>query len=118
MSTSEFSQSIYDQLRPLLDAAWQQFRRDGRERQFPAWARLRIGTALRPYIRQFYLDLLAAQQQPNTEQRQAMIAETAWLLAERSGFSGDSDHYWRQAEQQVAQRLARQAHTDKGEGNA
>ena len=82
-----------------------------------AWARLRIGPSLRPYVRQFFLDLLDEQQEPTADQRQAMTAETAYLLAEQASFGGDSDEHWRRAEQLVAERIAKGQALNGGSDN-
>jgi hypothetical protein len=40
------------------------------------------------------------------EQRYKMIEETAYYIAERHGFNGDSQYFWSLAVQEVEQRLS------------
>jgi len=121
MSTGERIQSNYERLRPLLERAWSHHRQRGRPpQQFIVWARCRLGPMIRPYLLQFYRDKLASLE-TGPEQRQAMIAERAYLLAEQAGFVGDDAGFWRQAEREVAQRLAAlppvDDDNDSGEGD-
>ncbi|KYG65554.1 hypothetical protein AZI86_00290 [Bdellovibrio bacteriovorus] len=39
------------------------------------------------------------------EQREQMIRETAYYLAEKDGFPGKDDQYWQQAEEQIDKML-------------
>lgn len=127
MSEQEQKQpESYEDVRPFLKAAFEQILAAGRGvREMAEFTLERLGDTALPYVNRFLAEVHAGQVKiqgltasihrglfdgrPSPEERERMIREAAYLLAEQRGFAGGSpEDDWAEAERQVDARLAEQ----------
>jgi len=104
---------------PLLaDALRLSLARGGSVHGFTRYALRRFGRRVIPHLEHLYAQVAAGEVSVprvsvsppspapiDPQRRQEMIANTAYLKAERAGFSGDPQRYWDEAEAEVDRQL-------------